>query len=99
MTLNQLVTRVVRMARSPPPTRLPAAQLTRNVAGLLLVGDLRNYTKVARVVDADFVVNPQVTRNGLLYLAGPSFVSLKVKVFQSNPAESPRTADVAMVID
>lgn len=67
VTLTQRVKRVANMKCSPLPTRLPADELTNKLASVLLAGDLRDYTKIGRILGADLVVNPDTTRNALLY--------------------------------
>lgn len=78
--LSQKLGRVVKIPVSPVGPRVPASGLSGQIADLLL-SDLRNYTEVARILNTEFLVEPESQRNGLLYEgnAGPSRVMFGFK--------------------
>jgi len=68
--LWQTLRRLVSIPVSAPLPHAPANGLSGQIAELLL-SDLRNYTQVGRVLNTEFVVEPDSQRNGLLYRGRP----------------------------
>jgi hypothetical protein len=70
VSLSQTVRRVVELAVSPRGQLAPAIDLSRQIADLLL-SDLRDYAKVGRILNTEFVLEPDAQRHGLLYQGSP----------------------------
>jgi hypothetical protein len=70
VVLSQTVRRLVDMTVSPRGPLASASGLSGQIADLLL-SDLRDYTKVGRILSTEFVLEPDAQRNGLLTRGRP----------------------------
>jgi hypothetical protein len=68
--MSQTLKRVVGVPVSPELPHAPASGLSRQIADLLL-SDLRDYARVGRILNTEFVVESDSQRKGFLYRGRP----------------------------